>query len=440
MALTSINQIFKRQNSSSILLQGDVGCGKTVVALLAALAMSVGNGQVAFMAPTEVLAEQHLKSLASLVHSCTKSIPEFKPPRVAILTGSTKAAEKRAILERLASGDTDIIIGTHALISSPVAFSNLVLAIIDEQHKFGVEQRAALLSKSNPAPHLLNMSATPIPRSLALVLYGEMDLIEIQEMPPGRIPVKTRVWKENGQTQKDLIQKIKSEVNSGGKCFVICPLIDSEKDSQDGLKTVVGEKDVLCSTQELKPHMIGGLHGRMNAVEKDQILSDFADPQGDLKVLISTTVVEVGVNVTDATLMVINHAERFGLAQLHQLRGRVGRGSKKSECILVSTEAGSERLKILEETNNGFRVAEADLQNRGSGDIIGTAQAGQRNDSTSLWELPRDSALVLKARNAANEFIKKHGADKRRWPAHVLEALEDPSNIDLDIHHLPNFS
>ena len=402
--------------------------------------MSVGNGQVAFMAPTEVLAEQHLKSLASLVHSCTKLIPEFKPPRVAILTGSTKAAEKRAILERLASGDTDIIIGTHALISSPVAFSNLVLAIIDEQHKFGVEQRAALLSKSNPAPHLLNMSATPIPRSLALVLYGEMDLIEIQEMPPGRIPVKTRVWKENGQTQKDLIQKIKSEVNSGGKCFVICPLIDSEKDSQDGLKTVVGEKDVLCSTQELKPHMIGVLHGRMNAVEKDQILSDFADPHGHLKVLISTTVVEVGVNVTDATLMVINHAERFGLAQLHQLRGRVGRGSKKSECILVSTEAGSERLKILEETNNGFRVAEADLQNRGSGDIIGTAQAGQRNDSTSLWELPRDSALVLKARNAANEFIKKHGADKRRWPAHVLEALEDPSNIDLDIHQLPNFS
>ena len=438
-ALNGIHESFSSKTSASVFLQGDVGCGKTIVALLSALVMTSNGKQVAFMAPTEVLAEQHVRSFESLVSN--PSLPkEFKPPTFALLTGSTKSAERKQILEKLAAGEIDIIIGTHALISAPVKFQNLGMAIIDEQHKFGVEQRAAMLSKGNPAPHVLNMSATPIPRSLALVLYGEMDLIEIQEMPPGRIPVKTSVWLDDGHTRQALIHQMKTEIDNGGKCFIICPLIDAEDNEENGMRTVVSEKERLCSTKELDAATIGLLHGRMSSAEKEHVLSDFANPQGSLRILISTTVVEVGVNVPDATLMIVEHAERFGLAQLHQLRGRVGRGTKESQCILVTNKSSSSRLRILEETTSGFRVAEADLQNRGSGDILGTAQAGQATaSSTHFWELPRDAELVSIAREEALSFLEEHGSQTEQWPIHVSEALH-AAHVDLDIHELPDFT
>jgi ATP-dependent DNA helicase RecG len=439
-ALERIHESCSSKTSASVFLQGDVGCGKTIVALLSALMMTPHGTQVAFMAPTEVLAEQHMKSLEQLVSN--PALPQdFKAPTCALLTGSTKTSERRRILEDLAAGEIDFLIGTHALISAPVTFRNLGLAIIDEQHKFGVEQRAAMLSKGNPAPHLLNMSATPIPRSLALVLYGEMDLIEIKEMPPGRIPVKTSVWVDDANTRQALIHEMRAEMDSGGKCFIVCPLIDTDDTEENGMRTVVGEKERLCSTKELDTATIGLLHGRMTSAEKDHILSDFANPKGSLKVLISTTVVEVGVNVPDATLIIVEHAERFGLAQLHQLRGRVGRGIKESQCILVTNKSSSDRLRILEETNNGFKVAEADLQNRGAGDVLGTAQAGQANTgSTHLWELPRDAELVSIAREEALSFLAEYGSHADQWPEYVSEALNHASNIDLDIHQLPNFT
>lgn len=475
-ALDAINAQLNSGPSSSVLLQGDVGCGKTIVALLAAHAVSSNGKQVAFMAPTEVLAEQHAKSLEAF---CTSLPEDQRRPAYALLTGSTKQAERRVILERLASGELDILIGTHALISAPVQFHDLGFAIVDEQHKFGVEQRAALLSKASPAPHMLNMSATPIPRSLALVLYGEMELVEIQEMPPGRTPVATSVWIENDEEEGDgiesdstsastgtmssfsapsnvlndsisstsssttrarLAEAIKSEINDGGKCFIVCPLIDKGENEDTTVRTAITEKERLCATKDFSgaADTIGLLHGRMSSADKERVLNDFADPNGTVKVLISTTVVEVGVNVPDASLMVIEHAERFGLAQLHQLRGRVGRGTRKSRCILVTGGNGSaDRLRILEETNNGFVVAEADLQNRGSGNIIGTEQSGTGVDSNHLWELPRDAALVSKARNAAAEFLEQHGSDEREWNCELARAMRD-SHVDLDVHSIPD--
>jgi ATP-dependent DNA helicase RecG len=437
-ALRSINEAFVSSRSSAILLQGDVGCGKTIVALLAALAVSSNGQQVALMAPTEVLAEQHIRSLEAF---CDTLPPNIRRPTFELLTGSTKPAHKRELLERLASGEIDILVGTHALISDPVKYKSLGLAIVDEQHKFGVEQRAALLSKASPAPHMLNMSATPIPRSLALVLYGEMELIEIQELPPGREPVTTQVWieedesTENASTRERLIAEIKSEIQAGGKCFVVCPLIESS--AEGSLRTAVSEKERLCSTDELSG-IVGLLHGRMSSSEKDQILGDFANPEGTIKALISTTVVEVGVNVPDASLMIVEHAERFGLAQLHQLRGRVGRGSRRSKCILVThAEESAERLRILEETNDGFLVAEADLENRGSGNVMGTEQAGIGAASDHLWELPRDAVLVSRARQAAAEFLERYGTEEDgKWPPGLAQELA--SLEDLDISSLPD--
>lgn len=434
-ALKAINTLFSTTHSSSILLQGDVGCGKTIVALLAALIV-VGNGkQVAIMAPTEVLAEQHLRSFEHLVTEASK-IPGFTQPKYALLTGSTKTAERKAILNQLESGDIDVLIGTHALLSAPVIFKDLAFAVVDEQHKFGVEQRASLLSKANPPPHMLNMSATPIPRSLALVLYGEMECIEIQEMPPGRIPVKTSVWTETSTTRDDLIHTMKREIDSGGKCFVVCPLIDA--DAENGVRSVLNEKERLSATKELPSDAIGILHGKMTGPEKDEVLTHFLN--GHLQILISTTVVEVGVNIPDASLIIVEHAERFGLAQLHQLRGRVGRGTRASQCILV-TEGDAERLRILEDTASGFKVAEADLHSRGSGDMIGTAQAGQGTlNSHRLWELPRDAHLVTQARTAAQDFITQYGSDVHAWPQHASQALDDLSGVNLDINELPNFT
>lgn len=435
MALKKLNDQLSSPEATTSLLQGDVGCGKTIIALLCAL-KAVGSGsQVAIMAPTEVLAEQHVKSLESLLDAIRSS--GMAPPSYAVLTGSTKASDRKIILEDLFSGNLNIVIGTHALISDSIKYKSLGLAIVDEQHKFGVQQRAALLSKGKPCPHIINMSATPIPRSLALVAHGEMELITIREMPPGRTPVQTRVVIENQNTRDHLVRMMRREIDNGGKVFVVCPYIEASEES-DEKRTAVSEMERLSSSAELEPSSIRILHGRMSAEEKEQAMFDFS--MGDVKILISTTVIEVGVNVPDASLMVVEHADRFGLAQLHQLRGRVGRGTRVSECVLVTDDSprNIERLAIMEETTDGFKIAEADLRNRGSGDVVGVAQSGHSGFGESrLWDLPNDSSLVIEARQAAEAFILENGAIDDSWPRPIREALADPSSVNLDLTDLP---
>ena len=446
-ALRTINSLLCSTTPTSSLLQGDVGCGKTIVAILSAFGMVGRNRQVAIMAPTEILAEQHLRSIQSVIQACLarrKTVADL--PRLALLTGSTKTADRKEILSKISSGKIDIIVGTHALTSEQVNFSSLGLVIVDEQHKFGVEQRARLLSKSVPSPHVLNMSATPIPRSLALVMYGEMELISIREMPPGRIPVATFVLSESTETRSQIGMEIQKEISSGGKVFVVCPLIEKNRDKEKALvseeeeevRTVIEEKQRLSA--DIPPDMIGILHGRMTSDEKDRVVKQFL--AGNISVLVCTTVVEVGVNVPEASLMVVEHAERFGLSTIHQLRGRVGRGCRPSKCLLItnSNPSNLNRLRIMEETSDGFQVAEADLRNRGSGDLAGIAQSGHGGltNGNQIWELPRDSQTVLAARTAAEHLLNSYGYDVDQWPAFLQETLNDPSVVDLDVHELPN--
>jgi len=445
-ALRTINALLCCDAPTSSLLQGDVGCGKTIVAVLAAFGMVGKKKQVAIMAPTEILAEQHMRSIQSIIlASQAKGKAVAGLPRLALLTGSTKMADRKEILSSISSGKIDIIVGTHALLSEQVNFSSLGLVVVDEQHKYGVEQRARLLSKSIPSPHVLNMSATPIPRSLALVMYGEMELIAIREMPPGRIPVATSVLSESTKTRSQIGAEIRQEINSGGKVFVVCPLIEKKQDKEKGLiseeeevRTVIEEKQRLSA--EMSADTIGILHGRMTGDEKDTIVKQFLS--GSIKVLVCTTVVEVGVNVPEASLMVVEHAERFGLAHLHQLRGRVGRGCRPYKCLLItnSNPTNLNRLRIMEETSDGFQVAEADLRNRGSGDLVGKAQSGHSSliDANHIWDLPRDSQTVLAARSAAEYYLSSYGYNVDKWPAFLQEFLNDSSVVDLDVHELPN--
>lgn len=344
------------------LLQGDVGCGKTIVAIYAML-MAIQNGyQAALMAPTEILANQHyLKIKGSLDNLGVIT---------RLLTGSEKAKEKNKIYEEIKSGKPLIIVGTHALIEEGVEFGNLGMAVIDEQHRFGVVQRSRLKSKGNN-PHLLVMTATPIPRSLALTVYGDLDRTVINEMPKGRIPIITRFVGEN-ETLKmhDFIRK---EVNKGRQVYIVYPLVE-ESEVMD-LKAVKTEHIKL--KERFPEFNIGLMHGRMKGEEKDEVMKDFKD--GKINILVSTTVIEVGIDVPNATIMVIEHAERFGLSQLHQLRGRVGRGSERSYCFLVGdpkSEITRSRLKALLDSNDGFYIAEADLKIRGPGEVLGTRQSG----------------------------------------------------------------
>lgn len=426
-ALSQINLSLASPRNTITLLQGDVGCGKTIIALLAAFA-AVGSGyQVAFMAPTEVLAEQHCKSLQDLIHNLEPK--SGKAIQCTILTGSTKSRDRREILQRLESGEIDIIIGTHSLISTTLQYRNLGLAIIDEQHKFGVSQRAALLNKSIIKPHILNMSATPIPRSLALVLYGEMNLVSIKDKPPGRTPVETRVMVEDDASWRLILDSMMTEIEQNGKVFVVCPRIEQRK-TDDGdeeeIRTALSMQEILRRNGKFDPESIGVLHGRMNSQDKEKVLDDFVN--GSVDILVSTTVIEVGVNVPEASFMVVVHSEFFGLAQLHQLRGRVGRGTKKSKCYLLTSGADNlDRLSVLEETENGFDIAHADLLNRGCGDLIGVAQSGHNSFGNGrLWELPRDSDLVSLARKTAEEFV--HSPDS--WPKSLQAAVSDHIGID----------
>ena len=349
------------------LLQGDVGSGKTLVALLAMLTAVEAGAQAALLAPTEILARQHHATLLSQLDAVGV--------RVAILTGREKGRARDSVLIGLADGSIDILVGTHAIFQEKVSYKNLGLAVIDEQHRFGVSQRLLLTSKAERPAHLLVMTATPIPRTLTLTQYGEMDVSRLDEMPPGRTPVDTRVISE--ERLAEVVDGLGRHLAGGGQAYWVCPLVEeSEK-----LDAAAAEERARILRLRFGDERVGLVHGRMKGPEKDAVMARFAG--GELGVLVATTVIEVGVDVPNATLMVVEGAERFGLAQLHQLRGRVGRGSGQSTCVLIRgqalTETGRARLALMRETNDGFRIAEEDLRLRGPGEILGTRQSGEQN-------------------------------------------------------------
>lgn len=376
------------------LVQGDVGSGKTVVAALAALRAVASGHQASLMAPTEILAEQHFRKIAAW----------FEPLgiRTAWLTGRLKTAEKNAALEAVASGEARIVIGTHALIQEGVKFANLGLAIVDEQHRFGVAQRLALRTRPESAlvPHLLMLSATPIPRTLAMSYLADLDVSVIDELPPGRTPVVTKTVKTS--RKDDVLSVVRSVVAQGRQVYWVCPLIE-ESDKLDLTPATVC-RDYL--QQRLPDLTVGLVHGAMPAAEKNAVMQDFVS--GLTQILVATTVIEVGVDVPNATLMVIEHAERFGLAQLHQLRGRVGRGATQSACILLFGEdispAGWERLKAIRDTTDGFEIARRDLEMRGPGEFLGERQSG--TPLLRFADLDRDEALLAAARRTADAWLE----------------------------------
>ena len=375
------------------LIQGDVGSGKTIVAFLAMFAAMENGYQAAMMAPTEILAEQHLRN--------AKKLFDDTGYRVEMLIGSTKAAEKRKIRVALNDGEINLIIGTHAIIQDGVEFDRLGLAVIDEQHRFGVLQRAQLRSHGLN-PDVLVMTATPIPRSLAMTVYGDLDVSIIDEMPPGRTPIKTVVL---GEDQRPGVYRgIEREVKLGRQVYVVYPLI--EESAKMDLKAATKMYEDL-RTRIFPQWTVGLLHGKMKIAEKEQIMAEFV--AGRLDILVSTTVIEVGVDVPNASLMVIEHAERFGLSQLHQLRGRVGRGAEQSYCVLLTdfkkTAVAKERLGIMEATSDGFKIAEKDLEIRGQGEILGTRQAGIQN--FRIGNIVRDLDILIAARNEAETYLTK---------------------------------
>lgn len=386
-----IVQNFEQGTPMNRLLQGDVGAGKTVVAGMAAYLAANAGYQTAFMAPTEILATQHASTLHSLLEPFHVS--------VALLVGSVKSAAKKALKEQIAKGAIAVVIGTHALIQEDVDFHKLGFVVIDEQHRFGVKQRQQLLRKSERMPHLLAMTATPIPRSLALTVYGELDVSIINQRPKGRKPIITEIHSPNSRAQ--LYAKVMEELDSGRQAYVVCPAITDNGELSE-LKSVEQEYDRLVRAQ-FKKYRIGKLHGQMKAEEKDAVMQQFS--RGDIDILVSTTVIEVGVDVPNATVMVIEAAERFGLAQLHQLRGRVGRSSHQSYCYLIPSDSRqpSQRLKELVRSNDGFYLAEADLKLRGPGEIYGKAQSGALDLKIASLG---DTKMIKRARDAAENLLE----------------------------------
>ncbi len=390
-ALKEIVDDMQRNAPMNRLLQGDVGAGKTIVALLAALVAMENGLQAAFMAPTEILAEQHFANISRLLQSSGF--------RVALLTGSTSAAARRAQLAEIAGGSIHLVVGTHALVQGDVDFHTLGLVVIDEQHRFGVLQRATLRAKGLH-PDVLVMTATPIPRTLALTVYGDLDVSVIRELPAGRIPVKTTVRPES--RRDDIYAFIREQIEGGRQAYVIYPLV--EESAKIDLKAATEMHDHLA--HEIFPQFCTGLlHGRMKADAKDRVMQAFA--AGELQILVSTTVVEVGVDVANATVMLVEHAERFGLSQLHQLRGRVGRGRHQSYCFLLYqsplSDEARDRLGAMTETTDGFEIAERDLALRGPGDFFGTRQAGMPTFRTI--DLARDRELLDAARDEAARWF-----------------------------------
>lgn len=379
------------------LVQGDVGSGKTIIAAIASVIVNLNQGQTAFMAPTGILAEQHYETLNRVLVSEDDSLP-LHPGEIRLLTGDTPAGVREEISAGLQDGTVKILIGTHALIEDPVKFKNLQLAVVDEQHRFGIAQRAALRQKGEN-PHLLVLSATPIPRSLALTLFGDLDISIIDEMPIGRQPVETRII--HPFDRDGAYQMINEEIKKGHQAFIIYPLIDKGEDEEQ--KAAVDDHGYL--QKEIFSHLnLGLLHGRLAAEEKERVMNDFRNRKYDI--LVSTTVIEVGVDIPNATVMLIEGANRFGLAQLHQLRGRVGRGDDQAYCLLVPENEDAlenERLAVMTETTNGFVLAEKDLEQRGPGDFIGYRQSGFADlRMASLTDIH----LIEKARHYAQELIK----------------------------------
>ena len=390
--IREIHADMKRGRQMNRLLQGDVGSGKTLVALMVML-LAVDNGhQACIMAPTEILAEQHLKSFRSMLGHL--------PVRVELLTGTVKGKKRKEILEGLADGSVHMLVGTHAVIEDSVQFRSLGLAVIDEQHRFGVAQRARLWAKNAIVPHILVMTATPIPRTLAMTLYGDLDVSVIDQLPPGRKPIRTLHIPDSDLGH--LYQAVSTQIEAGSQAYFVFPLV-KESDKM-ALRNVENEYEIL---QKVFPdYRIGMVHGRMKAAEKEEQMRLFT--QGDTQILVATTVIEVGVNVPRATVMVIFNAERFGLSQLHQLRGRVGRGGDQSWCILVTgNTAGADvrrRMQVMTDTTDGFQIAEEDLKLRGPGDLEGTQQSGD-GLHLRLANLAKDGILVQWARDAATQVL-----------------------------------
>ena len=403
-ALKEIVEDMQRPTPMNRLLQGDVGAGKTIVALLAAVVAMENGLQVAFMAPTEILAEQHFLSLRKLL--------EQSRFRVELLTGTIAGLRRRDLLARLSAGDIHLVVGTHALVQGTVNFHSLGLAIIDEQHRFGVVQRATLRSKGL-MPDVLVMTATPIPRTLALTVYGDLDVSVIRDMPPGRRAIQTVVRPES--RRDDVYALVRAQLELGRQAYVVYPLI--EESEKVDLKAATAMADTL---QEIFPeYRVALLHGRMKQDAKDRVMRAFAS--GEIHVLVSTTVIEVGIDVPNASVMVIEHAERFGLSQLHQLRGRVGRGAHQSHCILLYqypiSKQGKARLQALADTNNGFEIAERDLALRGPGDFFGTRQSGLPTLRTG--DLLRDHSLMERARDEAGRLL-----DEQTLTAPLVERMK----------------
>lgn len=379
----------KSDGAMNRLIQGDVGSGKTAVAAAAVYSVIKNGYQSAFMAPTEILARQHYETFLRLFENCSVTVE--------LLTGSTKAKEKREIKQRLAQGEIDLLIGTHAIIQNDVEFADLALVITDEQHRFGVEQRAALAMKG-ANPHTLVMSATPIPRTLGLIIYGDLDISVLDELPPGRQEIRTDVV--NSSYHERIYKFIRKAVDSGHQAYIVCSLVEE------------GENDLIPATEyaenlsegAFKGYNLGLLHGKMKPKEKEAVMSAFA--RGDVDILVSTTVVEVGVDVPNATIMLIENADRFGLSQLHQLRGRVGRGSDQSYCILVSdnkSDSCKERLSVMKNTNDGFKIADYDLQTRGPGDFFGKRQHGLPN--LVIADMLKDTETLALCQKCAEQMI-----------------------------------
>ncbi|MBI4034277.1 ATP-dependent DNA helicase RecG [Candidatus Saccharibacteria bacterium] len=398
------------------LLEGDVGSGKTVVAAMAAI-MAIEQGfQVAFMAPTEILARQHAETLFKVLDNIDYG------GHVGLLIGSLKPKAKKLMQDKIKSGEVGLIVGTHALIAEKVDMHNLGLIIVDEQHRFGVEQRKKLQAKAGHMPHVLHMTATPIPRSLALTLYGELDISVLDELPPGRQPIDTKICSPN--SRKQLYGQIDKQLAAGRQMFVVCPLI-TDSETSAGLSVEEVHKHIGIA---FKSREVAMLHGRMKAVEKEIAIQDFINRQHDI--LVSTTVIEVGVDIPNASIMLIEGAERFGLAQIHQLRGRVGRGAHKSYCFLMLSDsrAPSQRLRALETLSDGFRLAEIDLELRGPGAIYGTMQHGALDLRVAKLT---DTRLIAAARAAAQAFIDKK-EDIKKYPQLVakVSALRAVTNLN----------
>jgi len=408
-ALKDIKNDVTSGHQMNRLIQGDVGSGKTVVAV-GALLMALDNGyQGAFMAPTEILAEQHYRTLTKFLDGLDVN--------VRLLVGSQKKGLRMDVLTSIEGGQCNIVVGTHAIIQDLVQFNRLGLVIIDEQHRFGVQQRASILNKGSH-PHLLVMSATPIPRSLAMTLYGDLDISLIKQLPAGRKPIITAV--RNDGARSDIYAFIKKQIDQGGQTYMVYPLVE-ESEALDLKDATLGYEKICGHFENAE---VGLLHGKMSSEEKDAVMQAFK--KGELQILVSTTVIEVGVDVPNANVMVIEHAERFGLSQLHQLRGRIGRGERQSYCILMAGDnigkTGWQRLKTMERTNSGFEVAEVDLKMRGPGDFMGTNQSGLPD--FNIADIVEDQPILEKAKQESVDLFQKDPQLRKNKHRALKEHLE----------------